>query len=284
MKVQHFFDPRTWTLTYLVWDESSRDALVIDPVLDFDPLRVKVQEESLQWLLQAVDQLQLTLRWTLETHVHADHFSAAARLRELRGVPVAIGSRISEVQQTFKAIFGLPDEFPTDGRQFDKLVEDGEEVVAGSFRARALHSPGHTPACVAWQIGDLLFTGDALFMPDFGTGRCDFPGASARQLYTSVQRLYALPPETRVFTGHDYQPGGRPLRWESSIAENRSSNIHIKAETTEEQYVSFRTGRDATLAPPALLFPALQVNIRAGELPPADPSGRRSLRLPIGVF
>jgi glyoxylase-like metal-dependent hydrolase (beta-lactamase superfamily II) len=278
MQVKHFFDSRTSTLSYLVWDEATQDAILVDPVLDYDPLRVKVYEESLQKVLSEVDGLGLKLRHTLETHVHADHFSAASRLRELRGVPVAIGSRILEVQQTFSQIFGVS--VGANGSDFDRLVGDGEEVEAGSLRVRAWHSPGHTPACVAWQVGDALFTGDTLFMPDFGTGRCDFPGASASALYDSVQRLYRLPPETRLYPGHDYQPGGRPLRWESSIGESLASNIHLRADTSREQYVAFRTGRDATLAPPALLFPALQVNIRAGALPTEG----RYLRLPFGVY
>jgi glyoxylase-like metal-dependent hydrolase (beta-lactamase superfamily II) len=284
MQINPFFDSRTWTLTYLVWDEESRDAILIDPVLDYDPLRVRVYEESLGKILEAVDIHELKLRWTLETHVHADHFSAAARLRELRGVPVAISSRITEVQSCFRPLFGLPEDFPVDGRQFDRLFEDDSELEAGTLRVRALQTPGHTPACMAYQIGDALFTGDALFIPDFGTGRCDFPGGSAEALYHSIQRLYRLPDTTRVFPGHDYQPGGRPLRWESSIAENKASNVHLRADTSREQYVAFRTGRDATLTPPALIFPALQVNIRAGALPEPDADGRRQLRMPLGVF
>lgn len=254
MPVQHFFDKRTWTLTYVVWDETTGDAVVIDPVLDFDPLKVSVYEESLKRLLDFVDTNGLNLRYALETHVHADHFSGAFRLREQRKVPVAIGNRIREVQQCFANLFGYKD-FPVDGRQFDRLVEDGEVIEAGSLRATALHTPGHTPACVAWHIGDALFTGDALFMPDFGTGRCDFPGGNASTLYDAIHRLYRLPPSTKIHPGHDYQPGGRPLQWESTIEESRTSNVHLKANTSREQYVSFRTSRDATLSPPPFFSP-----------------------------
>lgn len=283
MNIEAFFDARTWTLTYLVWDEASRDAVIIDPVLDYDPLRVSFFEESIQKYTKRIDELGLKLLWSLETHAHADHISGSARLREKFGAKVAIGRPITAVQSLFAAVFGRQD-LDTTGGQFDKLMDDGDEIQAGSLRARAIHTPGHTPACVTWQIGDALFTGDALFMPDYGTGRCDFPKGSADDLYSSIQKLYALPDSTRVFVGHDYQPGGRKVEWESTIGEEKAKNIQLKAHTTREEFVGFRQARDAKLSPPNLIFQSIQCNIDAGNLPPPDANGHRRLILPIGVF
>jgi glyoxylase-like metal-dependent hydrolase (beta-lactamase superfamily II) len=283
MTVEPHFDPRTWTLTYLVWDPSTKDAVVIDPVLDFDPNRVRVTDDSLRRLEDRIRELGLTVHWVLETHVHADHLTGADLLRRRAGAKVAIGARIVEVQQFFGALFGLGGDFRPDGSQFDRLVEDGEAWSAGSLSIRALATPGHTPACVTWQIGDAVFTGDALFLPDQGTGRCDFPNGSAAQLYDSIQRLYALPPETRVFVGHDYQPGGRELRWETTIGAERDANVQLRADTDRDSFVAWRSARDQTLALPNLLLQSLQVNIRAGALPP--PTGaRRYLTLPLNAF
>lgn len=283
MTVEPHFDPRTWTLTYLVWDPSTKDAVVIDPVLDFDPNRVRVTDDSLRRLEDRIRELGLTVHWVLETHVHADHLTGADLLRRRTGAKVAIGARIVEVQQFFGALFGLGGDFRADGSQFDRLVEDGEAWSAGSLSIRALATPGHTPACVTWQIGDAVFTGDALFLPDQGTGRCDFPNGSAAQLYDSIQRLYALPPETRVFVGHDYQPGGRELRWETTIGAERDANVQLRADTDRDSFVAWRSARDQTLALPNLLLQSLQVNIRAGALPP--PTGaRRYLTLPLNAF
>lgn len=282
MQIETFFDNRTWTLTYLVWDEATRDAVLIDPVLDYDPLRVKVYSESIERYAARIRDLGLKLGWVLETHAHADHISAASELRQRFGAKIAIGKAITEVQALFSGVLGRED-VAVDGSQFDRLMEDGEELHAGSLHFRAIATPGHTPACVTWQIGDAIFTGDAIFMPDFGTGRCDFPRGSAEALYGSIQKLYALPDSTRVFVGHDYQPGGRPLRWNSTIGEQKTSNIQLKAQTSREEYVGFRKARDAQLAPPNLIFQSIQCNIDAGRLPP-EVNGRRYLVLPIGVF
>ncbi len=283
MNIEAFFDARTWTLSYLVWDENTRDAVIIDPVLDYDPLRVNVFEESIGLYTKRIEELGLKLHWSLETHAHADHISGSARLREQFGAKVAIGKTITAVQSLFAGVFGRSD-LDTSGGQFDKLVDDGEELVAGSLKLRAITTPGHTPACVTWQIGDAIFTGDAIFMPDYGTGRCDFPKGSADDLYASIQKLYALPDSTRVFVGHDYQPDGRKVEWESTIGEEKAKNIQLKAETSREEFVTFRKARDAKLAPPNLIFQSIQCNIDAGNLPPADAAGHRRLILPMGVF
>lgn len=278
MRVEPQYDPGTNTLTYLVWDEATRDAVVIDPLLDFDPAQVAVRTSSIDALQRRIAQEGLTLRWILETHVHADHLSGAAELRGRTGAPVAIGARISAVQATFAPLFDLP----VPGIDaFDRVLEDGEELAAGSLRVVVLATPGHTPACVSYRIGDALFVGDCLFLPDYGVGRCDFPGGDAETLYRSVQRIYALPPETRIFVGHDYQPGGRPLAWQTTVAESRAQNVQLWASRGQEDFVAFRRGRDATLSPPRLLLPSLQVNIHGGRLPEPHPNGRRYLVLPL---
>lgn len=283
MQIETFFDPRTWTLSYLVYDEQSRDAVLIDPVLDYDPLRVKVFTESIERYAARIEALSLKLRWALETHAHADHISAGAALRERFGAKLGIGARITEVQALFGGVFGRSDLVP-DGNQWDRLLGDGDVLEVGGLRIGVIATPGHTPACVTYHIGDALFTGDALFMPDFGTGRCDFPRGSATELYTSIQKLYALPDSTRIFVGHDYQPGGRALAYETTVGASRTANIQLRGDTTEAAFVEFRTRRDATLSPPNLIFQSIQCNIDAGALPPPDASGRRYLRLPIGVF
>jgi glyoxylase-like metal-dependent hydrolase (beta-lactamase superfamily II) len=277
MTIEAFFDARTFTLTYLVWDPATRDAVVIDPLLDFDPNRVRVTDDSLRRLEARLRDEGLHLRWILETHVHADHLTGAALLRRRTGAKIAVSHWITTVQARFGPLFGA--DLPTDGRPFDLLVHDGDVVRAGSLPFTALETPGHTPACVTWQLGDALFTGDALFMPDQGTGRCDFPDGSATQLYTSIQRLYQLPPATRVFVGHDYQPGGRPLQYETTIGAQREANLQLRADTDEGAFVAWRTARDATLALPNLLLQSLQVNLRAGELPESG-----FLVLPLNAF
>ncbi len=284
MHIDAFFDPRTWTLTYLVSDPATRDAVVIDSVLDFDPATGRVWTESIDRLLAIVGMRDLTLRASLETHSHADHLSGAHTLRERLGIPVAIGSGITRVQQTFAPMFGRGPEFPCDGSQFDVLARDGEELRLGSLVARALHTPGHTPACVTWHIGDALFTGDALFMPDSGVGRCDFPDGSADALYASVhERIYAFPDDTRIFVGHDYQPGGRPPACETTVGASKGGNIQLPAGRARGDFVAARTARDKTLAPPRLLFYSIQVNTAAGRLPAPNAEGRRFLTQPITV-
>jgi glyoxylase-like metal-dependent hydrolase (beta-lactamase superfamily II) len=285
MRIETFFDPATWTLTYVVFDEATRDAVVIDPVLDYDPLAVSTTLSSNERVAAFIDDNALSLKAILETHAHADHLSGSQWLKERYGAPVMIGEHIKTVQQTFKGIFNLPADFPTDGSQFERLLRDGETLQAGSLEIRVLHTPGHTPACVSLLIGDAVFTGDALFMPDFGTGRCDFPAGSAEELYGSVtSKLYTLPDETRVFVGHDYLPNGRPLRYESTIGEEKAQNIQLPAARSREDFVKFRTERDKTLRPPNLIFQSVQVNVDAGHLPEPDGNGIRYLRLPMNIF
>jgi glyoxylase-like metal-dependent hydrolase (beta-lactamase superfamily II) len=283
MRVQPFFDNQTWTVSYLVWDETTLDAVVIDPVLDYDPLRVRIFTESMERLLAAIRELKLHVHWSMETHAHADHISAGVRLREKLGVKLLIGKEITNVQEVFKGIFGL-EELACDGRQFDRLVEDGELVEAGSLKIRVLGTPGHTPACISYLVEDMVFTGDALFMPDFGTGRCDFPNGSAAKLYDSIQKLYALPDSTRVFVGHDYGPNGRAIAWETTIGAEKHANVQLKADTDRESFVSWRAARDATLSPPALIFQSIQCNINGGALPTPRANGKQYICMPMGVF
>lgn len=282
MHIETLFDANTFTLTYVVSDPASRDALVIDPVLDYDPRGSLVGTAAVDRVSEYLRREGLTLRAVLETHAHADHLSGSQVLRaRFPGAFVAIGERIREVQAVFKGVFGLGEEFVADGHQFDRLLRDGEVFSAGSLEVRVINTPGHTPACVSYQIGDAVFTGDALFMPDYGTGRCDFPRGSAEALYRSVtERLYTLPPETRVFVGHDYMPGGRALAYESTIAAERAGNVQLPAGRSAAEFVAFRQGRDAGLAAPNLLFPSLQVNIRAGHLP-ARVEGAVYFKIPV---
>ena len=286
MKIETFFDKRTYTLTYVVYDPESRDAVVIDPVLDYEPAASKTWTESVDQVITFLKDRQLRLHYVLETHAHADHLSGSQRIKDAcPSAKVAIGSRITEVQQVFKTVFDLPDDFPTDGSQFDHLLADGEQVYAGTLSFKTLYTPGHTPACASYQFGDAVFTGDALFMPDSGSGRCDFPGGSATDLYHSVvDRLYTLPEQTRVFVGHDYQPGGRQLAYESTIAEQKATNVALPADRSEADFVKFRQGRDATLAAPKLLMQSVQVNVDAGKLPEPSANELRYLKIPINAF
>ncbi len=283
MNVETIFDARTFTLTYVVWDDETKDAVVIDPVLDYDPLAVRFFNETNDKVAAVVEQHGLKLHWILETHAHADHISGSQWLKERFGAGIAIGSAISVVQEFFGGLFNRPD-IAAGAATFDKLLDDGEVLKAGSLDVRVIATPGHTPACVTYQVGDALFTGDALFMPDFGTGRCDFPKGSAQQLYASIQKLYALPDETRVFVGHDYQPGGRALAFETTIGQSKAENKQLRANTSEAEFVEFRTARDAVLAPPRLIFQSIQANVVAGKLPEPEENGMRYLKLPIGVF
>ncbi|MEO1172722.1 MAG: MBL fold metallo-hydrolase [Myxococcota bacterium] len=285
MQVNAFYDPATFTVSYVVWDEETKDAVIIDPVLDYDPAASKTEPNSVEALLHFVTELGLRVHYALETHAHADHMSGSQLLKERLGAKVVIGEHIRAVQETFKGVFDLPKDFPTDGSQFDRLVADGEVIEAGALKVNVLHTPGHTPACVSYLIGDSVFTGDTLFMDDYGTGRCDFPAGSAADLYASVHgKLYALPDETRVFVGHDYQPGGREVRWETTIGRSKRHNLQLRAETGEREFVEFREARDATLRAPRLLFQSVQVNIDAGKMPDAHGNGQRYLRVPLNVF
>ncbi len=283
IQIKEFFDKATFTLTYVVWDPSTRDAVVIDPVWDYDPAASMVTNDSVDALDAFLQSHELKLHFILETHAHADHLSGAQPLKKkYPQAKVAIGARITEVQKVFKEFFDLIPSFKTDGSQFDRLFSDGEHFSAGSLHFETLYTPGHTPACSTYKIEDALFTGDALFMPDYGVGRCDFPAGSAEALYHSITtRLYGLPDATRVFTGHDYQPNGRGLRFESTIGEEKRSNIQIKPETTKEAFIKFRTERDKTLKAPSLLLPSVQVNIDGGHLPTPRANGRSYLAIPI---
>ena len=282
--VEGFFDPATHTVTYLVADPASGAALIIDPVLDFDAAAARVSTASLETVLARIAERGLTLSHVLETHAHADHLTGADEIRRRTGAPIGIGSRITEVQKVFGVLFEANDVTP-DGVVFDSLHADGARFGLGSLTVEVLHTPGHTPACVSYVIGDAVFTGDTLFMPDYGTARCDFPGGDARTLYRSIQRLFTLPPETRVFVGHDYLPEGRAdYRWETTVAAQKADNIHVGGGRSEDEFITLRKTRDATLKAPSLILPALQINIRAGALPPAEPSGRRFLKTPLNAI
>ena len=279
--VKAFFDPATSTATYLVWDAATGEAAVIDPVLDYEPRAAKISTASADAILAAMADRRLTLTWILETHAHADHLSAADHLRRATGAKVAIGEKITEVQDRFRTVFGAQDVVP-DGRAFDRLVADRDELMLGATSIKVMHTPGHTPACVTYLIGDAAFVGDTLFMPDYGTARADFPGGDAAALYRSIRRILSLPPQTRIFVGHDYLPEGRDRpAWETTVAAERARNVHIHDGVSESEFVTFRNARDATLAPPMLILPSLQVNIRAGALPPPEADGRVYLKLPV---
>lgn len=280
-RVQTFFDPATFTATHLVVDTDTNTAAIIDPVLDFEPKGGKLSTASADALLKAVADQGLTLAYVLETHAHADHLSAGDHIRRLTGAKLVIGANITKVQKTFAPIFDA-DDVALDGSQFDILLHEGDALHLGNLTIGVLHTPGHTPACNTYLIGDAAFVGDTLFMPDYGTARADFPGGDARTLYRSIHKIMALPPKTRIFVGHDYLPVGRTdYRWETTVADEAAYNIHIRGETTEETFVAMREARDRTLAPPTLILPSLQVNIRAGALPPAAPSGKTFLKLPV---
>jgi len=279
--VTPFFDPATNTWTYLVADPVTGQAVIIDAVLDYEPKGATVSYAGLERLLTTVRQRQLQLQYVMETHAHADHLAGGHWLRDQTDAPLVIGAGIGEVQRVFAPRFAM-DDLATDGRQFDMLLEDGATLPLGNLTIRVLHTPGHTPACVTYLIGDAAFVGDTLFMPDYGTARCDFPGGDAAMLHASIQKILALPPETRVFVGHDYLPAGRTsFACETTVAAQKAGNIHIHNGVSAEEFIAMRRARDATLAPPLLILPSLQVNIAAGELPPADAKGRRFLRLPL---
>ena len=282
--VQAFFDPRTWTVSYVLWCQATRRAAVIDPVLDFDMKAGRTSTASADAIAAYVRAQGLQVEWILETHAHADHLSAAHHLRGQLGGRIAIGAHIRAVEAVFKKIYNLERGFLPDGSQFDHLFEDGEVFRIGELQATALWVPGHTPADMAYAVDGAVFVGDTLFMPDVGSARADFPGGDARQLYRSVQRLLALPPETVVYVCHDYPPAGRAPAWQSTVADQRRSNIHVHEGVGEDDFVALRQARDATLEVPTLILPSLQVNVRAGQLPPAEDDGVRYLKLPLNVL
>ncbi len=279
--VTAFFDQHTSTLSYLVADPESGRAAIIDPVLDFDAKSGRTATTSADRIIEMVRQRSLQVDWLLETHVHADHISAAPYLKAALGGQIGIGVDVSLVQEHFAPLFGLDADCSRCGAEFDRLFADGDVFGIGRLQARAWATPGHTPACVSYLIGNAVFVGDALFMPDYGTARCDFPGGSPAVLHRSIRRLLDLPLDTRLFTAHDYQPQGRPLAYESTVAEQRAHNIHVREGISAEQFIALRTERDRSLALPALMLPAVQVNIRAGAFPPAGADGRRYLRIPV---
>ncbi|MBI1401291.1 MBL fold metallo-hydrolase [Hyphomonas sp.] len=276
-----FFDAATNTVTYLVWDPSTRAAAVIDPILDFDPNGARLGTASADAVIAAAAELDLRIDWILDTHAHADHLSGADYLRRQTGAKIGIGAHITHVQKAFLPLFGAAPDHP-DGHVFDLLLKDGDTLPLGQLMIRVLHTPGHTPACVTYLIDDMAFVGDTLFMPDYGTARADFPGGDSATLYRSIRKILALPPETRIFVGHDYLPAGRDhFLWETTVAEERARNVHIHDGVSEDDFVALRDARDRTLAAPRLILPSLQVNIRAGALPPAEADGQVYLKLPV---
>ena len=282
--IQAFFDSSTWTVSYVVSDKATRAAAVIDPVLDYDFKSGHTGTKSADQVLAYLAQQQLTMEWILETHAHADHLSGARYLQEKVGGKIAIGENIREVQATFKKLYNLERQFLPDGSQFDHLFKDGEVFRIGQVEAKALLVPGHTPADMAYLVDGALFVGDTLFMPDVGTARADFPGGDAHTLYRSIRRLLELPADTRMYVCHDYPPKGRSPAWETTVGEQREKNIHVRDGITEESFVAMRKARDATLEAPALILPSLQVNVRAGQLPPPEENGVAYLRIPLNAL
>ena len=283
--IQAFFDPATSTYSYVVSDPATAQCAIIDSVLDYDAAAGRTDTASADRLIAYVREQGLSVQWLLETHVHADHLSAAPYLKAALGGRLAIGEQICVVQTTFGTLFNAGSEFAVDGRQFDELLKDDQPFQIGSLSARAMHTPGHTPACMTYLIGDAAFVGDTLFMPDYGTARCDFPGGDARSLYRSIARLFALPDSTRLFMCHDYLAPGREQHcYQTTVGEQRAHNVHVHQGISEEAFVSMRQTRDAGLAMPALMLPAVQVNMRAGHLPPAEDNGVRYLKVPLNVL
>lgn len=278
-----FYHEPTGSIAYLAIDPATRHAAIVDPVLDYDEKAGRVSSEFADMLLDETARRSLKIDWILDTHAHADHFSAASYLKGKLGAPIAIGDKITAVQEIWKKIYNLPD-FPADGSQWDKLFADGETFKLGTIDARVMLSPGHTPCSITYVFGDAAFVHDTLFQPDYGTARCDFPGGSAREMYHSIRAILSLPDKTRLFTGHDYKPGGRPAKWESTVAEQKKTNPHLKDNPSADEYVRTRLERDKTLPMPKLILHALQVNLRGGRLPPREADGRSYLKIPIGAL
>lgn len=284
MKIQEFYDEDTSTLSYVLFDTDTKDAVVIDPVWDFDASGGLLAETSIDRIMSFIGENNLKVHYLLETHAHADHLSGSYVIQRkyLPEAVTGIGLNIVKVQKVFKSIFNLGDEFKPDGMQFDRLFADGEQLTAGSLQFKVLFTPGHTPACASYLFDDVLFVGDAMFMPDFGTGRCDFPAGDASVLYDSItQKIYALPDETRIFVGHDYCPNGRKLKFMTSVGEQKQQNLHVRENTSRDDFVAFRNSRDKELSAPNLLYPSVQVNIAGGRLPPPETKDQVFLKLPI---
>ena len=282
--VEGFFDGDTWTVTYVVYEKPGSSCIIIDSVLSYDPKSGRTNTKMADQVIAFIKRLDLKTEWILETHAHADHVTAAPYLKLKLGGKIAIGDHITTVQAVFKSIFNLEDTFSVDGSQFDYLLKEGEEIHCGNLILRALFVPGHTPACMAYQVGDAIFVGDTMFMPDVGTARCDFPGGDAHILYQSMKKILSYPPQTRLFMCHDYPPNDRPVNFETTVAEERKSNIHMHDGISEEQFVEMRTTRDASLEMPVLILPAIQINIRAGELPPKEVNGISYLKIPVNAL
>ncbi len=282
-QVQSWFHAPTHTATHCIIDPKTKHCAIVDSVLDFDYASGRTHSAFADQIAAFIREQGLTVDWHLETHAHADHLSAAPYLKGLFGGKIAIGEHIQDVQQVFQKVFHDPT-IPTDGKPFDHLFKDGEVFAIGELQARVMHTPGHTPACVTYLVGDSAFVGDTLFMPDYGTARCDFPGGDAHTLYRSVQKLYALPPETKIYLCHDYMPGGREPIWQTTVAAEREGNIQLNASTSEDEFVAFRKQRDATLKMPALIVPSVQVNVRAGQMPPPEADGKSYLKVPINAL
>jgi glyoxylase-like metal-dependent hydrolase (beta-lactamase superfamily II) len=287
LQVEGFFDPATWTVSYIVFDRGTRQCALVDSVLDYDPKSGRTSHASADRLIARVHELGASVQWILETHVHADHLSAAPYLKQVLGGQLGIGQHITAVQKVFGSLFNAGSDFARDGRQFDHLFSDGETFHIGGLQARALHTPGHTPACMTYVVGDgaqtAAFVCDTLFMPDYGTARCDFPGGDARTLFRSINKVLSLPPETLLYMCHDYQPGGREVQYVSSVAEEREKNVHVRNGIGEEEFVAMRHARDATLGMPTLILPSVQVNMRAGQLPEPESNGTRYIKIPLNA-
>ncbi len=283
-QVHGIFDEATWTVTYVVFEKQGSSCAIIDSVLDYDPKSGRTDHKSADKVIAFVKANDLKVEWILETHAHADHLTAAPYLKQRLGGKTAIGDHIGGVQKVFKAIFNMEAGFKQDGSQFDHLFADGETIQVGAISGHTMYVPGHTPACVAYQFGDAVFVGDTMFMPDVGTARCDFPGGDAKTLYASTRKILSLPPETRLFMCHDYPPNGRPVNFQTTVAEQRAKNIHVHDGISEAQFVDMRTKRDATLAMPVLILPAVQINIRAGELPPKEDNGVSYVKIPLNAL
>ncbi|MGY9003404.1 MAG: MBL fold metallo-hydrolase [Rhodospirillales bacterium] len=283
-EVKSFFHTPTCTVTYLIKDPDSNHAVIIDSALDFDQKSGRTDTSSADDIISYVRDNDLTVDWILETHVHADHFSAAPYVQKILGGKVAIGNQVSKVQDVFSKIYNFDPEFLPDGSDFNLLLGDGQSIQAGSMTVSVIYTPGHTPACVTYVIGDAAFVGDTLFMPDFGTARADFPGGDATTLYNSIKRILSLPEYTRIYSGHDYAPNGRDYAWESTVKEQNKSNIHVNTEVNESDFVKMRTDRDANLEMPFLILPSVQVNIRAGHLPKPEENGVVYLKVPLNQF
>ncbi len=283
-QVHGLFDPATWTVSYIVHTGPGTECAIIDSVLDYDPKSGRTRHVSADKVIAHVRSLELKVQWILETHAHADHLSAAPYLRAQLGGRIGIGRHITRVQTVFKGVFNLEPDFKVDGSQFDHLFDEGESIPLGALAGEVMFVPGHTPACAAYRFGDAVFVGDTLFMPDVGTARCDFPGGDARTLYASTRRLLSLPPETRLFMCHDYPPKHREAAFETTVAEQRAKNIHVHDGISEDEFVAMRTRRDATLDMPTLILPSVQVNIRAGGLPPKEGNGVAYLKIPLNAL